>query len=93
VGGGSSNGEDSLSSFIITPPILNITYPNGSFVQKSMDHPGGSLYNTSLFIQSSDRYNITFVANDTADNRETAALWFNATAFSIPAARENKSTI
>ncbi len=58
---------------------VNITYPNGSILQKSMDNPQASFYNTSLLIQSPDRHNITFVANDTADNRQTAITWFNGT--------------
>ncbi|MFC1704985.1 hypothetical protein ACFLZ6_01500, partial [Nanoarchaeota archaeon] len=59
--------------------LANITFPNGTLQQITLSNVIGDKYNTSFTIPPIyGRYNVTFIANDTANNvNNTETTYFN----------------
>lgn len=74
---------NSTDNTTVSNVSVNITYPNGSVVQKSTDNPRSAFYNTSLLLQSLGVHNVTFVANDSTDHRQTLGINFNSTRIEV----------
>jgi len=71
-------GADVADNFNVSTVLANVTFPNSTLQQLTLARVGTtSRYNTSFKIPFSlGRYNITFLANDSNNNRNTSETTF-----------------
>ncbi len=67
--------EDGIN---VSNASVNITFPNGTIIERSLEI-SGTTYNTSVNLSQTGLHNLSWVANDTADNRLTLNTSINST--------------
>ncbi|MDP3640809.1 MAG: LamG-like jellyroll fold domain-containing protein [Nanoarchaeota archaeon] len=82
-------GTNVTDNVLVSAVLANITLPNGTSQLLTLANALGDKYNTSFIIpEAHGQYNITFVANDTSDNRNATEKTF----FSVELSEGNSGT-